>query len=56
MTGTDLGPLGPLLVAGLAIVIIAIQRPLASELGGVSMNLVAVLIVALGGLLGAVSG
>lgn len=49
----DLGPLGPLLVAGLAILVFTISRPLSGELWGISLNLVAILIIALGGLLGA---
>lgn len=51
---TDLGPLGPILVAGFVIVYIAIRWPLASEMGSVSMNFVAMAIVAIGGLVGAV--
>lgn len=48
----DLGPLGPLLVAGLAILVIAISQPLSGDLWGIPMNLAAILIVGLGGLLG----
>lgn len=53
---SDLGPAGPLLVAALAIVVIAISWPLTSELWGISMNIVAIVIIALGGLMGAANG
>ena len=52
MTG-NLGPFGPLLVAGLAILVIAISQPLSGDLWKIPMNLAAILIIAFGALLGA---
>lgn len=56
MTSGDLGPFGPLLVALLVIAILVIRQPLGSDLAGISMNWVAIGIVALGGMLGATRG
>lgn len=53
---SDLGPLGPLLVAGFVIVYVLIRQPFVSEMAGISINWIAILLVAIGGLLGAVNG
>ena len=46
------GRLTPITVAVLVIGYILIRQPLSNELAGISLNWVAILVVALGGLLG----
>lgn len=45
----------PLIVAGIVIVILVIAQPLNGTLGGISLNWVGAVLVAIGGLIGSVS-
>jgi hypothetical protein len=52
----DPGPLAPIAVAGIVILILVLNQPLSGEMGGIPLNWVAVATVAVGGLLGALQG
>ena len=51
----DTGRYGPILVAAIVVGILIVTRPLESELAGISLNLIAVIVVALGGIMGTLS-
>lgn len=50
----ELGPLAPIAVAVLAIIFVVIYQPASGTLMGISLNWVAAIVIAAGGLLGAV--
>lgn len=52
-TYPDLGPWAPPILAFGVIIYIAIYQPVSTDYAGISMNWIAILIVALGGILGA---
>lgn len=52
MSEPDLGKFGPIFVAVIVIAVLVIQQPLSSDLYGIPMNWVGVVVVAIGGLLG----
>ena len=45
----------PLAVAGIVIVIIVVAQPLSGTIGGISLNWIGAILVAIGGLLGSAS-
>lgn len=50
----ELGPYAPLIVSGIVIVILLFMTPLDGKLVGIPINLVAVALVAVGGILGTI--
>jgi len=52
----DLGPLAPIAVAVLAIILIVAMQPASGDVSGISVNWIAVFFVAIGGILAAVQG
>lgn len=53
MSNPDVGK--PLAVAGIVIVILVIVQPLSGTFGGISLNWIGAILVAIGGILGSVS-
>lgn len=51
-TADGLGPVGVLVLTGIAIVIIAVRQPVSMEVWGISMNWIVILILAFGGVSG----